>query len=205
MAAGKRVQFARTAKAATGDRLSKWELIEAIAADAVDNDFPISGAESCVAARAALDAAGNDHSDDVVKHLCMVAKFDVESTPRQRKLWREYGWTSIRVLAKGGWTQADAYELLRGEHKSRSEIERAIGAVSKRRDPGVPDLDEGWTAWLTHLNKIMMEGARLAERSDQPGVILGGYASMARVIYQRMTERQLDAEIRDLLSSEEAK
>ena len=54
-------------------------------------------------------------------------------------------------------------------------------------------LTSEWESWLTRLNSLLMDGAKLANREDED---LSGYAALARTFYDRITERQLDAEIR---------
>jgi len=60
-------------------------------------------------------------------------------------------------------------------------------------------LDEALERWLREANNLLMNGARLAQRADREQATPGTYGALALLIYQRMTERQLDAEIRELL------
>lgn len=63
----------------------------------------------------------------------------------------------------------------------------------------VLSIDEAWQAWLTRMNSVLLDGARLAERSE--GERLGVYGEGAMSVYQAVTERRLDAEIRELLGA----
>jgi len=202
--ASSRVKFKRTQKAATQDRLTKWELIEAIAADADESGLPITSSESCVATKSALESSGDEYADGTVKELCVVAKFDYESSPKQRRVWRTYGWTVIRTVAKSGWTPEAAYDLLSARHLTRVEVNAAV------RGPGHPDEEPSFEAkcatWVHRANALMMDGARLAEEVERtPGYAPSSQAELALSIYHRMTERQLDAEIRAFFESEQVR
>lgn len=195
--------FNRTKQAATVDRATRWGLIEAIAADAVDNDLPISGIKSQLAACSALTEAGNEYAESTVHDLCVVAKFDQESTPTQRQLWRTYGWSNVRLAAKAGWSQKEVAALLSGDHKSLSDIQRALDRSKGRDTPAPPaPLDDRWAAWVNHQNALLMEGARLDAETEEAGGV-GGHAHLGRMIYHQIVERQLDAEIRTLLDEAE--
>lgn len=54
--------------------------------------------------------------------------------------------------------------------------------------------DERCAAWVQKLNRVMMEGARLAHEAESAN--LTGQSELAMLLYQRFSERQLDAEIR---------
>jgi hypothetical protein len=77
---------------------------------------------------------------------------------------------------------------------------RFAAIVGERPDPS---LDESWLTWLTRANHLFTVGARLAERSEQDGTALGGHSGLALALYERLTERHIDAEIRQLFDSEE--
>jgi len=198
------VRYKRTEKAAKADKASKWEIVEAIALDAVDAGYDFSGIESCLAARAAFEKNGYEHTDAVVKNLCVLAGFDHRSTAKQRAVWRRYGWSVVALVASAGWTAEKAYDLLAYEHQTQAAVRDAVVAA---RNVNIPrtDLADEWTKWLTKLNALLIAGAKLAHETDRrPHAITGApYAEFAHQIYQRITERKLDAEIRDLLDSEE--
>jgi hypothetical protein len=204
--------FRSTWQAANADLLSKWKLIEAIAKDALANDLPISGEESCSAAFKALEAANHEHTSQTVRNLCVVAKFDAESNDEQRMVWRRYGWTVVREVAKAGWTQDAAAELLGGKQLKRREV---VARLRVARDPGVPEnvdplawekqpIEPGeWAEWVKEMSRVLTHGARLAVRTENTeGLVLGAHDAIAFVLYQRLNERAIDAEIRQLLESE---
>jgi hypothetical protein len=198
------VEFRRTAKAATSERMSTWFLIESIAADATDVGVPISGAESVLAAKEALDAAGCEYADGTIKNLCVVAKFDHESTPTQRKVWRRYGWTSVAEVAQAGWSPEAAAQVLdRPERLTRTEVR---AAVRQPRHAGVPEprsFEDRCASWIHAVNRVLMEGTRLAQEAESwPDIELGAHAALAIQLYQRLTERALDAELRSLLEAQ---
>lgn len=56
--------------------------------------------------------------------------------------------------------------------------------------------DERCEAWVNRLNALMLEGAALVTEADRKGLHPGAHAEMALVIYRRLAERQLDAELR---------
>lgn len=64
-----------------------------------------------------------------------------------------------------------------------------------------PTLEQRWQAWLNRVNANLTEGARLAEKSSNEK--LGAHAAIALQIYNRITEKALDAEIRQLLEGAE--
>lgn len=199
------VKFKRTAAAAQRDKQSKWDVIQSIAEDASEAGLPIVGIESRTEARKALKAAGHEHEDNTVRDLCLVAKFDHESTPAQRKTWRRYGWTIPHQFAKRGWSQEAAEKHLVGPGLL-SKSEAVAIASGKNADDDTPEvekpLDERWTSWVQRLSTLMTEGAKLAAETDDTGLVLGGYAALARELYDRLAERQIDAEYRQLLEAE---
>jgi hypothetical protein len=199
------MRYRHTQDAATVDRQSRWGLIEAIALDAVENDVPISGGQSVLATKAALDAAGNELADDTVKALCVVAKFDAESTAGQRRTWRTYPWSSVLVVAKAGLSQEAAFGLLAGHRLPRREIEkrlvrRAGGAGSP--EPSPAPLGEALHRWIARIDDVLTEGAELAARADTEDEPLDAHAQMALYFYERLIEKKFDAELRDLLEQE---
>lgn len=197
-----RVKFSRTQEAAKSDRLSKWQLIEAIAEDAVENGLTISGTESVLAAKAALEAAGEEYADGTVKELCVVAKFDWQSTKTQRRIWRRYGWTAIRTVVKAGETPESAAVLLGAERLTRLEI---LAQVQSARVPGHPEkpLDDAWSEWLNQGMTWLLKGAKLVARTeDTEGVELGAHAAIGRMLYERISEKAIDAELRHFFDTE---
>ncbi len=202
------MKFSHTEEAAKIDKRSKWDLIAAIALDAMENDVEIVSGESILAAKAALDKAGDEHADSTVHQLCVVAKFDHESDAKQRRVWRRYGWTVVRVLAQSGWEQDVACDFLMGSAKSKRDVEaevrRRAGTRTPAKVPGNPeiDLDAALVAAVNRLDAILTEFASLAERAETENVELSNHAQLALLIYERITERKIDAELRDLMESE---
>jgi hypothetical protein len=88
--------------------------------------------------------------------------------------------------------------VLEGYDEAIEEEEPERKEKKKRRS-----LSDDWTAWLTKANTVMVNGARLEDRTEAVGEPLDGSAEGARFVYHRLTERKLDAEIRELLESEE--
>lgn len=116
--------------------------------------------------------------------------------------------STIRESPEMAAAAADAIagllEELPAENRSR-----LIGAVDRYRADHHPielrptsinTLDERWTDWLNDANTLFVTGARLADKSDQPGVVLGVHAEAAYQLYLRLTERSIDAEFRDLFT-----
>lgn len=200
------INFIRTARAASVDKRSKWDLIEAIAQDATANNVPIVGVESRTAAKEALDGVGNEYQSGTVKELCAVAKFDHESTAEQRKVWRNYGWSIISKVARAGLKQEAALALLAGERKTQADVVAALGSgVNPTSDPAV-SLDERWHNWVSALNNLLVDGTRLAEATEAEGVVAGSYAAVGLLEFNRVFRKSkaMDAEFEMLLSTEAA-
>jgi hypothetical protein len=193
--------FDRTRRAAAVDRTSRWDLIEAIGEDAVDAGLPITGFESQTQAGKACSEAGLELAASTVQHLTVMAKFVIESTSRQRQLWRRYGWTNVILFAKAGYTQEAAFEFLKGEHKSRRDIEAHL-MVRTIKLPPVVTLDERWATWGNDYLRLMMTGAELALLSER--MELGSASALVAAMYHRLADRGLDAELQQLLAAEEA-
>jgi len=186
------------------DRESRWDLIAAIANDASSLNLPITGVRALVATKEALEQAGCDYAATTIKQLSVTAKLYDNGSTEQKTIFETYGWTIVRDLAKAGWTPADAANLLGSEHRTRADVASAIRDL---RGPGTPEpkpeppLGDAWKAWLYKINRDLIEGARLAERSDIEDVVLDAYSAFAELIYQRITERKLDAELREFFDS----
>jgi hypothetical protein len=90
--------------------------------------------------------------------------------------------------------------------RSASKVEAepsSTGSPSRARRRDVDELNKEWRDWLNQLNTLLMRGAALAERSEQEDVTLDAYGSSGHLIYQRITERKLDAEIREFFAAGE--
>jgi hypothetical protein len=192
-------RYRRTQTAAKEDRLSRWHLIEAIAKDADEADLAITGIDSRLAAKDACEAAGLELADHTIKALCTTAKFDFESTVKQRRIWRRYGWSIVMSVANAGWSPEAAADLLGDEHLSQREVLVALG---RRIDSTAQlPLDDAWAAWGNQFQTLMIHGARLAERTEKHRGKLGAHAELFFMFYQRFTERQIDAELRQMLEN----
>ncbi len=149
---GELVKFKNTYAAEKHGLQSDWELIEAIAADAIANGLELTGAATVAAAKEASDAAGNTRAAQTITKLCNVAKFDHESTKAQRTVWRRYGWSVIDEVVHAGRSQEAAFELLTGSQKSFRQVREAVkpsnaGArINKSNDPELWD-DDDWDAF----------------------------------------------------------
>lgn len=192
--------FTRTAKAAQTDRLTKWALVAAIAEDANEARIPITGADSVLAAKAALDGAGNQYVDGTVKLLCVVAKFDHESSPAQREVWRRYGWSTVAEVVGSGWSPEAAAELLDGDRKSHREVRAALAAARYDVIPEVP-FDDRCADWVSRLHKVLRDGRALATEAESMQA-LGAHAAMALHFYAAINDKVTDAELRHLLNEE---
>lgn len=82
----------------------------------------------------------------------------------------------------------------------QSDVERSPASRGKKSKPTV---SQSWEKWLSHLNGLLMDGARLADQSE--GQALSAHAEGARVFYDRITERKLDAELRAFFDEEMAR
>jgi hypothetical protein len=202
-----RVTFTRTAQAANQERLSKWDVIAAIAADADEAEIPITGGQSQVAAAAAFSDAGLDYTPAYITDLCTLAKYDWESTPKQRQVWRSNPPTNVLILAKAGWAQAAAAEVLIPKptgSEIRAEIQK-YAKTSNRTKARAATFDDRCADWVSHMNHVMMDGAGLLEEAETEQYQLGPHAEMALGIYRRLSERQLEAEIHRFFESQEAR
>jgi len=199
-------EFTRTRTAATAERTSKWELIAAIAEDATACALKITSMDSQLAAKAAFEAAGCDYADRSIKSLCVVAKFDHEATDAQRSTWRGTGWSLINVFAMAGWSQEAVVAWFRAS--ACPTHSRAVAAVrdaaGPKPEPAPMPIDDAWRHWLSAVNRVLTDGARLAERTEVENAELGAHSAIAALIYERLTERKLDAELRELFASVES-
>lgn len=196
-------KFKRTYTAAQVELESEWELLEAIAADAVDADVAIVSAESISEAQAALLAAGRDLAASTVKSYCMVARFDHSSTTAQRKVFRRYARTSILEFVKAGWSQEAAYDFLAGSLKRRKAIEEAVrpgagGAPARSNDPELWD-DDQWDAFDADVVKaaaLVIRAFNLIQR----GYYEPSIEALAQLTLLR--EPDIDKELAALLEAE---
>jgi len=66
----------------------------------------------------------------------------------------------------------------------------------------IRSLDDQWHDWLNRANTLFLNGARLASHTDAEHVDLDAHAAAARMLYDRLVERQIDAEIRAFMDAE---
>jgi hypothetical protein len=200
-----KVEFKRTAQAASQERLSRWDVIAAIAADAAERELAITGAASFFAAGQAFEAAGVDYADSTIKSLCVLAKFDYEAMPKDRAIFRQYGWTVVLPFANAGYLPHAAAEFLKTP-RTVGEVKAEISGRDKSPKPSpVMSFDQRCADWVNHMNAVMTEGAILAAEAEQNSkLVLGAHAEMALTIYRRLAERQLEAELRRFLEAREA-
>jgi hypothetical protein len=86
-------------------------------------------------------------------------------------------------------------------HGSRQRVARITAGIrGDRAKPSEAETIETlWSAWLLALDRLLSEGAELAN------IELGVHAAMAKMIYERITERKIDAELRDFFTREGAR
>ncbi len=84
---------------------------------------------------------------------------------------------------------------------ARSNISKAIldEAESPFSNAPTKSFDQRWAEWVNALNTVFIRGAKLIAEGEDQNVELGGHAAVGRVMYERLTERKLDAELRSLL------
>lgn len=95
---------------------------------------------------------------------------------------------------------AEAGEHLANTRNALADIEGDDSASDK---PVPATFDAECGRWVNQLNTVFIKGARLAARAEDENVELGAHASIALLIYQRLSERKLDAELRALLEESE--
>ncbi len=72
----------------------------------------------------------------------------------------------------------------------------------RERPVPVRTLNDQWHDWLNAANTLFTNGARLATATDNETVDLDAHAAAARILYDRLVERQIDAEIRSFMDAE---
>lgn len=199
------MEFSRTKAAAATDKRSRWDLVAAIAEDAIDAGVPITSTASVSAAKDALDAVGLEMAPDTVRNLSCLAKFDHESTDRQRQEWRRYGTSIVQRISDAGWSQEAAFDLLSGPRRlTWAQVGEAIKASSpSARTPadGPPDINAVLHKRLHEINAWFTNMAQDADRAEDEGG-LDAYSEAVLEIYRALAERRIDAELRSLLDAE---
>jgi hypothetical protein len=94
------------------------------------------------------------------------------------------------------------FRVLDGQRLSVREIEALIRSSMNVHTGSPISLDAALGAWAQKMSNLLIKGAELAEeaaRTDHRN--LSAHAELALLIYERITERKLDAEIRELFDS----
>lgn len=91
--------------------------------------------------------------------------------------------------------------LASGARQRKQEMEQRARAEWAPPTAG-EQLDRDWTSWLSALDRLLTQGAELAERSERTETVLGVHAVMAKMVYERILERKIDAEIRNFFDRE---
>jgi hypothetical protein len=193
--------FARTRLAAKADKAARWKLVDAVQEDADSNDIPVGSGETLVAIHEAVEDAGEDFTDNTVEALWRLAKFDADSTDRQREVWRRYGWSVIHVVAgaeaEGHWRKSDAVRFLDCEQrKTQAQVKAHIRSL-RVVDHKELDLNEAWHGLLGNLNAYFLAGAKLENETDEAAE-LDAYAQASRMFYLRLIDKQIEAEAAQL-------
>lgn len=107
--------------------------------------------------------------------------------------------TTARTVFKD---KALAEELLSDPEVCVLVEEALLGAHDRRtagKKPAKP-LNERWAAWANRATTLVIGGAKLADETDNPDK-LDAHAALGYMVYERIVERQLDAEIRSLMDT----
>jgi hypothetical protein len=79
-------------------------------------------------------------------------------------------------------------------------LDALVARPSRTADaPRSRSLSERWERWITTINTVMMNGARLQHETEESNAELSGHARLAVLMYERLVEKKLDAELRELL------
>ena len=87
------------------DKKSRWELVAAIAQDAVDAGLPITSADSVIAAKAAVGAVEPEMTADTVKNRRACPNSTTEVHRPAASGVAAYGTSTVQEVAKAGWSQ----------------------------------------------------------------------------------------------------
>ncbi len=94
-----------------------------------------------------------------------------------------------------------AYRIT-GDPDLMARLESARKRLDRKEKPPVEQsLADEWQTWLSKLNNILTQGARLADRTEVEGGE-GAIPQVALYAYQMIIEKELDAELRTLLELE---
>jgi hypothetical protein len=126
-----------------------------------------------------------------------------------------YDWFDYYTAATGsGGTAIERVEVMIGKDAeavvqklsadSRADLLDALVARPGRTAdaPRSRSLSERWERWITTINTVMMNGARLLHETEETSAELSGHARLAVLMYERLVEKKLDAELRQLLETD---
>ena len=179
--------FTRTQAAASGRRQPTWQVVEAIAADAVDAGRPIRSLDTLEATADALADAGMARTTAVVGRLMEVAAFTAGATPEQRDVFRRYTPAAVHRFHAEGWTAADTARYLGAEHRSADEMRAEL---ESRR--AAEDINDAGHRLLNGIGNWLIDAARFAKRAEAEGG-LDAYSASALEVYRMFNRRREDA------------
>jgi len=141
------------------------------------------------------------------------------------KVWRAFGAESSRKAWATAYASVEGTtrsSRAKAQAPDDEETAKKLGANLAEQDPAIltavldgyndaieeakpaqkkktgKSLNERWQAWLNQANTVLIQGARLENQTEEEDPPLDTYAEAGRLIYQRMTEKKIDAEIRQL-------
>lgn len=189
--------FARTRHAAGTN--NRWEIVEAITADARAAGWKVLSFASIEAAAEALREAGAARTFGSVARLVEVAGYDRDATPEQSAVFRRYSPAAVHRFYADGWTQADAALFLGAEHRNAD----AQRAELERRRQAAP-INDVLHRRLHEINRWFTSMHGDAARAECEGG-LDAYSAVVIELYRIFTRKRLDAELRQLLDEEGAR
>lgn len=185
----------RTTAAARGQRQPTWEVVEAIAADALDAGRPICSLDTLEATAAALSDAGMARTTNVVGRLMELAAWFHDATGAQRVLFRCHTPALVGLFVAAGWSQMDTADTLAAGCWTHAEARAAIEA---RR--GV-DLNAEAHRVLARVNGALIDADRVRRAAWSSDDVLDVHAQAAVAIFDRLLESDTDRELRLLIES----
>ena len=138
---------------------------------------------------------------DTVKNLTCLSKSDHESTDRQRQGGGATGRARYKRSPRPDGQEA-AFDLLATpKRRTHAEVRHAI-SISRDDvipEPHAPDLNAELHNALGQINAWFLPHGRTGRPSRHRDVELDGHAAGCIVLYERLTERKFDIELRELL------
>lgn len=191
------MDFTHTTAAAAGHRQPTWEVVEAIAADALDAGGPILSTATMTATGDALTEAGMPRSLNVVGRLMELAQWHHDATDGHREVYRAHSPALVTLLVMAGWTQADAAAFL----VDRPKVTHAEVRAEVNRRTGPPAINVVGHKLLHAIGNWFMDAANFANRAEAEGG-LDAYSASVVELYHALTEKRIDAELRQLLDAD---